>query len=551
MGTQKCKACSLVKPLDEFFNNSVKKNGKDSKCKECRSKKADEYRQDHLDDLRHKSRLRYAANRESYLASKAVYYEKNRASILSAKAKYRVDNLAAINQRISNWRQKNAGELKRKAKAIRDAVSVAVLELLGPRCQMCGEVIREFLTIDHVNDDGRLERHLGSIGWKRKILSGEADVSRYQVLCHNCNNGKYRRNPVHHLLAKELVGKTKVCIICRSSKDLSEFRSQKSHSSSMCLNCARRRTMAARFECVRKMGGVCRCCGEPDPYKLTVDHVHNNGSVRRHEGERSGIDMYRKIVSGELDADDFQLLCWNCNYSKWINDGLCYHEKIKLNEIKKCAETPIVGKPGSRPVRERHGEIDQVDFDFSQVMVAHEMIGDDVRTFLDEHHYAGFGRASSDLYVARLNGEILGVAKFAPPVRQGVASSLGLSNEQVVELDRFCLHPARHKKNVASNFMGKVIKLAREDHPNIKKMVSFADPRFGHVGIIYKATNWKKVGLTSRSYYYEDANGREINKKTLYEFAKTRNLTERKCAEALGYKKVHTPPKIKFVYDLR
>ena len=62
--------------------------------------------------------------------------------------------------------------------------------------------------------------------------------------------------------------------------------------------------------------------------------------------------------------------------------------------------------------------------------------------------------------------------------------------------------------------MAKVIKQIA-NRPEIRKLVSFADPRFGHVGTIYQASNWVKVGMTSRSYYYEDADKREINKKKI------------------------------------
>lgn len=192
---------------------------------------------------------------------------------------------------------------------------------------------------------------------------------------------------------------------------------------------------------------------------------------------------------------------------------------------------------------------DQVDFNFKNVSFC---VGDTngVRDFLEEHHYAGYGRAGNQVYMATLNGSVIGVIKFAPPIRQGIAKSIGVENKHLMELDRFCIHPANHKKNFASYFMSKILKLVKTDLPHLKKLVSFADPRFGHFGTIYKASNWTLVGETSPSYYYFDSIGQEINKKTLYERAKRLCMSERQYADTFKYRKIKTPPKIKFVYDL-
>lgn len=81
-------------------------------------------------------------------------------------------------------------------------------------------------------------------------------------------------------------------------------------------------------------------------------------------------------------------------------------------------------------------------------------------------------------------------------------------------------------------------------------MVSFADPQFGHSGSMYKAANWTEIGTTSKSYFYQDDEGNEINKKVLYDQAKKQNMTERQYYESLNLKKIVTPAKIKFIYNL-
>ena len=59
----------------------------------------------------------------------------------------------------------------------------------GRMCVCCGETIREFLTIDHINNDGakhRKEINTPLYTWLRKNNYPEG----FQVLCWNCNSGK-------------------------------------------------------------------------------------------------------------------------------------------------------------------------------------------------------------------------------------------------------------------------------------------------------------------------------------------------------------------------
>lgn len=539
---QICAQCRSEKDLDDFYKNSVKANGHDAKCKECRKGKSKEYRGIHAKSIAKKRKEKYADNREEILVRKHAYYAKNRDKLLSEKTKYWKKNKTKIKERVTSWRSKNHSILKDKAKSYRSSISEAVLLLLGPTCKFCGETEKEFLTVDHIDDDGNSERQYGSIGWKRRILDGVFDSSKYRVLCQNCNLGRYRIDPIHHLDDKPEVGETRFCVVCSDTKDISKFSSQSSHSKRVCLSCRREKTIARRQEMIKMLGNGCACCGESEWYKLAIDHVKDDGSQKRKSGDRSGIDIMSAIIRGKLPRSDYQLLCWNCNHSKHRGNGLCIHQRSGTSFISGVSPT-FRNQPSLVPV-------ETVDFDLEAVKVGKPGPEDDCRAFFNAHHYAGFGRPSSILYVAKLNGDMIATAKFATPVRQGIAATVNVQNNQLLELDRFCIHPSYHKKNFPSHFMSRILKMLKKDRPDILKLVSFADPRFGHLGTIYQASNWEYVGKTARSYYYEDQKGLEINKKTLYEYAKSHKMIERQCAAVLGYKKVHTPPKIKFVYEL-
>jgi len=75
-----------------------------------------------------------------------------------------------------------------------------LLERYGNRCRCCGESRSyKFLTLDHVNNDGYLERRTVSspVALYRRILQHSGISSRYQLLCWNCNMAKahYGRCP--------------------------------------------------------------------------------------------------------------------------------------------------------------------------------------------------------------------------------------------------------------------------------------------------------------------------------------------------------------------
>jgi len=66
-----------------------------------------------------------------------------------------------------------------------------MLDAYGAKCNCCGETIRAFLTLSHVNNDGAEERRkIGKnpkVMWRKAIA--EVDSGRYELLCWNCNAG--------------------------------------------------------------------------------------------------------------------------------------------------------------------------------------------------------------------------------------------------------------------------------------------------------------------------------------------------------------------------
>jgi len=78
-----------------------------------------------------------------------------------------------------------------RSKERTSALRSKILDHYGRRCSCCSESEYLFLTVDHVNNNGSLERKIyrGSMALYNHIIT-ENYPSQYQILCMNCNFGK-------------------------------------------------------------------------------------------------------------------------------------------------------------------------------------------------------------------------------------------------------------------------------------------------------------------------------------------------------------------------
>jgi hypothetical protein len=78
-----------------------------------------------------------------------------------------------------------------------------------------------------------------------------------------------------------------------------------------------------KTEVLNYYGAKCNCCGENEEIFLTLDHIQGDGNKHRKTLKKL-VSMWRWIIINNYPST-FQILCFNCNSGKAINDGVCPH----------------------------------------------------------------------------------------------------------------------------------------------------------------------------------------------------------------------------------
>lgn len=75
---------------------------------------------------------------------------------------------------------------------------IEIFDYYGWECKCCGETMRQFLSLDHINNDGYLDKNPNGDKKSGKelylLVKKQGFPSKYQTLCMNCNWGKKVNN---------------------------------------------------------------------------------------------------------------------------------------------------------------------------------------------------------------------------------------------------------------------------------------------------------------------------------------------------------------------
>jgi hypothetical protein len=148
-------------------------------------------------------------------------------------------------------------------------------------------------------------------------------------------------------------------------------------------------------------------------------------------------------------------------------------------------------------------KLDGKDYcDISKLSV--RLISKDVaKDIIVNNHYSGIWtkvsyaiglfHISNDVhkFFGGVNEKLIGVACYGDPVgrHSGASISETLDRTEVLELTRLFVFDG-YGSNIESWFVGQTFNWLRENAPHIKALVSYSDPKVGHLGTVYQATNW-------------------------------------------------------------
>jgi hypothetical protein len=117
----------------------------------------------------------------------------------------------------------------------------------------------------------------------------------------------------------------------------------------------------------------------------------------------------------------------------------------------------------------------------------------DVDAMIRQHYIGKWPGVCVLILAMTRDGEFLGTVVFALPPRETSKRYGG----ETWELARLWLHDSV-PKNAETWLISKSVKYIRKNRPEVKVLVSYADPSAGHAGTIYKAANWIADGRTDQ-----------------------------------------------------
>lgn len=146
------------------------------------------------------------------------------------------------------------------------------------------------------------------------------------------------------------------------------------------------------------------------------------------------------------------------------------------------------------------------------------------------------------------NKKFIGVVLFSRGASSNLLKPYRLKQTEGCELTRVALN--KHETPV-SRILSIAFKFLKKKSPELKLIVSFADPNEKHHGGIYQASNWIYCGKSAKSFKFIDKNGREWHSRQVSE--KGYNIQQgniRKTVKPSQCKKIECEGKHRYLMPL-
>jgi hypothetical protein len=136
------------------------------------------------------------------------------------------------------------------------------------------------------------------------------------------------------------------CKLCNEERDEKFFPHENGELRKFtCYRCMGKRERAKlKMDMLESLSRVCNCCGEDNPYFLTLDHIKNDGA--KHREKLNEQQIYREARREGWPKKKYQVLCMNCNFAKGHFEE-CPH-KLGITSEKAYKELERVVKTAMR-----------------------------------------------------------------------------------------------------------------------------------------------------------------------------------------------------------
>ena len=182
----------------------------------------------------------------------------------------------------------------------------------------------------------------------------------------------------------------------------------------------------------------------------------------------------------------------------------------------------------------------------------------DIKEFVENWHYSSNvnGLRVSQCFNLLRDNQLIGGMIYGGFGMANAWKKYANKEDDVVELRRLCCVDDT-PKNTESYFIGRSIKWLLKN-TNYKTIVSYADSHYGHEGIIYKASNFKHVGMTSKTKVIH-FDGKQYHDKSIRTYYTDKFGNKRlkpfaqRIKDALSVGEAYyseRPPKHIYLYDL-
>jgi hypothetical protein len=141
-------------------------------------------------------------------------------------------------------------------------------------------------------------------------------------------------------------------------------------------------------------------------------------------------------------------------------------------------------------------------------------------------------------------GTFVGCVIFSRGAAPHIGTPYGLGQAEVCELTRVAL---REHRAPVSRIVAIALRLLKRQSPGLRLVVSYADPRQGHVGVIYQAGGWLYVGETNRECLLR-VHGRLMHGRSVSSRWGRRSLAWLRQHVDATAERVILPPKHKYLY---